>query len=82
MELEVLEKRINDNAEKLEKLTKEIESNLDRINENKQRIEHNSGALALLHTINSNSNKYYTIWLITFMALLLSVGCIIFMLLR
>lgn len=82
MELEELEKRINDNADKLEKITKDIEDNLDKINENKRKIEHNSGALALLHTINSNSNKYFTIWLITFIALLLSFGYILFMHLR
>lgn len=78
MGFEELEKRINENTEKLDKLTQEIENNLDRINKNKEQIEHNSGALALLHTINSNSNKYFIIWIITFIFFLVSIGYIIF----
>ena len=78
MELDEIENRINKNTEKLEALTKDIEDNLNKINENKQKIEHNSGALALLHTINSNSNKYFIIWLITFICLLISILYIIF----
>lgn len=79
MELEELENRINKNADKLESLTKEIENNLDKINQNKQRIEHNSGALALLHTIKTNGDKYFIIWLFTFIALLSSIGYIIYL---
>jgi len=78
MELDEIENRINKNTEKLEALTKDIEDNLNKINENKQKIEHNSGALALLHTINSNSNKYFIIWLITFICFLISILYIIF----
>lgn len=78
MELDEIENRINRNTEKLETLTKEIENNLNKINENKQKIEHNSGALALLHTINSNSNKYFIMWLITFICFLISILYIIF----
>lgn len=79
MELEDLENRINKNTEKLEALTKEIESNLEKINKNKENIEHNSGALALLHTIKSNGDKYFIIWILTFMAFLISVGYIIYL---
>ena len=79
MELDELENRINKNTKKLETLTKEIENNLGKINENKQRIEHNSGALALLHTIKSNGDKYFVIWLVTFMAFLGSIGYIIYL---
>ena len=78
MGFEELEKRINENTEKLDRLAQEIENSLNKINENKERIEHNSGALALLHTINSNSNKYFFIWIITFIFFLVSIGYIIF----
>lgn len=79
MELEELENRINKNADKLDSLTKEIENNLEKINQNKQKIEHNSGALALLHTIKTNGDKYFIIWLFTFIALLGSIGYIIYL---
>ena len=78
MEFDELEQRINENTEKLDRLTKEIENNLERIAENREQIEHNSGALALLHTIKSNGDKYFIIWLITFIAFLISIGYIIF----
>lgn len=78
MGLEELEKRIEANAKKVEKLAKEIEANLEQINKNTQQIDHNSGALALLHTIKTNGDKYFIIWIITFIALLVSVGYIIF----
>lgn len=78
MGFEELEKRIKENGDKLEKLAQEIENNLEQITINKERIEHNSGALALLHTINSNSNKYFVIWLVTFICFLVSIGYIIF----
>ena len=78
MEFDELEQRINENAEKLDRLTRDIENNLERIEENREQIEHNSGALALLHTIKSNGDKYFIIWLITFIAFLISIGYIIF----
>lgn len=78
MGFEDLEERINENTEKLDKLAQEIENSLNKINENKERIEHNSGALALLHTIKSNGDKYFIIWLVTFICFLVSVGYIIF----
>lgn len=77
MGFDELEQRINENTEKLDKLTIEIENNLERIKENKEQIEHNTGALALLHTINSNSNKYFVIWIITFFSFLISILYII-----
>lgn len=78
MNLEDLEKRINENTEKFNKLAQEIENNLSRINANREKIEHNSGALALLHTIKSNGDKYFFIWLITFIFFLCSIAYIIF----
>lgn len=72
MDLENLEKRIDENSKKLDDLTGKIENNLNRINKNSEQIESNTGALDLLHTINSNSNKYFIIWMITFIVFLIT----------
>lgn len=74
MDIEELERRINKNAEKLNILTQQIDENLKKINKNKKQIEYNTGALELLHTIKSNSDKYFIMWLITFIVLLISIG--------
>ena len=79
MDLEDLERRINHNADKLNKLINDVEENLGKINENKEQIERNSGALAILHTIKSNGDKYFIIWIITFIAFLLSIGYIVYL---
>lgn len=79
MDLDDLEKRIDQNTKKLDKLTQLIEHNAGKIDKNSEKIENNSGALALLHTIKSNGDKYFIIWIITFMAFLCSIGYIIFL---
>lgn len=79
MDLEELENRINNNTRKLENLTKKIEDNLSRINENKEKIDHNTGVLALLHTIKTNGDKYFIIWMVTFIAFLMSIGYIVYL---
>lgn len=58
----------------------DIKNNRIGISSNSQRIESNTGALALLHTINSNSNKYFVIWIITFIAFLASISFNIYLL--
>ena len=74
MGLDEIEKKIEANSIMLENLTKKIDNNIGEINKNREKIQHNTGALELLHTINSNSNKYFIIWIITFIGLLLSVA--------
>ena len=75
---------INKRIEKLEEYVlhheEDIKNNRVGISSNSQRIESNTGALALLHTINSNSNKYFVIWIITFCFLIFSVGYNIYLL--
>lgn len=66
----------------LDDIKDKIESNHTKINKNRDDIDHNSGALALLHTLNSNSNKYFVIWIITFIAFLISIGFNIYLLVR
>ena len=78
---------INERIEKLEEYIihheEDIKNNRIGISSNSQKIESNTGALALLHTLNANSNKYFIIWIITFVAflfsLLLSIGYIIYL---
>lgn len=70
---------INERIEKLEEYVthheEDIKNNRIGISSNSKQIESNTGALALLHTINSNSNKYFVIWIITFVFL---VGSVVF----
>ena len=66
----------------LDDIKGKIESNHTKINKNRDDINHNSGALALLHTLNANSNKYFIIWLVTFIAFLISIGFNIYLLVR
>ena len=66
MDFEELEK-------KLDILTEKIDNNLDLINKNKEQISHNTGALDLLHTIKSNGDKFFVIWLLTFIVFILSM---------
>ena len=66
----------------LDDIKDKIESNHTKINKNRDDIDHNSGALALLHTLNANSNKYFIIWLVTFIAFLISIGFNIYLLVR
>lgn len=64
----------------LDDIKAKIEHNFSDINKNRESIQQNTGALALLHTLNANSNKYFIIWIITFMALLASIGYNVYLL--
>jgi hypothetical protein len=64
----------------LDDIKSKIENNFNNISKNREDINQNTGALALLHTLNSNSNKYFVIWIITFVAFLISIGFSIYLL--
>lgn len=64
----------------LEKLEKKIEKNANKIDENSNRIQQNTGALEILKTFKADSNKFFVMWLITFITLILSLCCIMFLL--
>lgn len=68
MNLEHLERKINDNTNK-------IESNAERIHQN-------TGALEILKTFKADSQKFFAMWLITFICLMCSLCVIIFLLHR
>ena len=59
----------------LEDLVKKVESNAEK-------IHRNTGALEILKTFKEDSRRFYTMWLITFVCLLCSLGVIIFLLHR
>lgn len=67
---------------KLEELEKKVTKNEQKIKENDKRITKNTGALEILHTINNCKRRYFTMWLITFISFLCSIGYIIYLLQR
>ena len=78
MDANKLEDKINNNTEKLEILTEQLSNDWEKVKDNSDKIEKNSGALSLLHTIKAGSDKYFAMWLITFVTMLVLVGYIIF----
>ena len=68
------------NIEKdIENVVKRAEANARKIEENANRIHQNTGALEILKTFKSDSNKFFVMWLITFIAFLCSIGYIVYM---
>lgn len=74
-----MKEQMQEIAKELEVLKGKIDHNFNNINKNREDIDHNTGAVALLHTLNSNSNKYFIIWIITFIFFLCSIGYIIYL---
>lgn len=70
MEIENLLKKIDANSEQINKNMQDIESNFAN-------IQKNSGALDILKAFKSDSNKFFTMWIITFIALIASIVYII-----
>ena len=68
--------------EKIEKLEKKIQKNTTKIDSNTEKIQQNTGALEILKTFKADSNKFFTMWLITFICLLSSLCFIMFLLHR
>ena len=66
----------------IEHLEKKIQKNASKIEDNANRIYQNTGALEILKTFKADSNKFFIMWLITFIVLILSLCCIIFLLHR
>ena len=64
----------------IEKIEKKIENNAKKIDANAQQIYQNTGALDILKAFKSDTNKFFIMWIITFMALLGSLGYIVYLL--
>lgn len=61
-----LERKIDDNFER-------IIANMDRLHSHEERINRNTSAIDVLHTIKTYNNRFFYMWLITFIALIISV---------
>ena len=54
----------------IEILEEKILDNLNRIENNSEKIHRNTGALEILKTFKADTNKFFIMWLITFLAFL------------
>ena len=54
----------------IEKLEEKINQNISRIEKNANKIHQNTGALEILKTFKADTNKFFIMWLITFIAFL------------
>ena len=73
MELEDLVKKVDANTERIDRNIKSIENNFKKIQEN-------SGAIEVLHTIKTYNNRFFIMWIITFVVLLIALSYIVFLL--
>ena len=71
-----------ENTDKILETMKKLHSHDKRINSNKEKIERNSGTLEILSTINGGNKRFYSMWVITFTSLLVSIGFNIFLLIK
>ena len=62
----------------IEKLEERITHNLNKIESNTERIHQNTGALEILKTFKADSNKFFIMWIITFVAFLALLGYTIY----
>ena len=56
------------NQEQYEKLKRKIEKNADKIDHNRDKIQQNTGALEILKTFKADTNKFFIMWIITFVS--------------
>ena len=68
--------------EEIKALEKQIADNIEKIANNEKRINQNTGALEILKTFKADSQRFFTMWLITFVCLMCSLGIIMFLLHR
>lgn len=73
-------KKSEENAKKIIKTMEKLHNHDERITSNKEEIDKNSGTLEILHTINDANRRFYSMWGITFLSLLVSIGFNIFLL--
>lgn len=72
MSFEELDKKIDDNYNK-------IMENMNKLHSHEEKINKNTGALEILKTFKSDSNKFFIMWLITFIAFLSLLGYTIYL---
>lgn len=72
-----LENKIDSNMDKIIKNMNRLHKHEEKINDNAEKIKSNSYALDILKTFKADSNKFFIMWVITFIALLVSLGYIV-----
>ena len=73
-----IDERINDLERKIESNYNERVSNMNKLHNHEEKINRNTGAIEVLHTIKSYNNRFFAMWIITFIALIASALYIIF----
>lgn len=68
--------------EEIKALEKKIAENVEKIANNEKRITQNTGALEILKTFKADSQRFFIMWLITFICLMCSLCIIMFLLHR
>ena len=68
------EEKINELEQKIESNYNEIISNMKKLHRHEEKINKNTGAIEVLHTIKTYNNRFFFMWIITFFALLISIG--------
>lgn len=63
----------------LESLEQRINNNLDKNHNKTEKIHRNTGALEILQTFKADSNKFFIMWIVTFIALLGMIGYVIYL---
>lgn len=81
-EYERLEKAIIELKESVDANKKDIIGNMNLLHNHEEQIQKNTGALELLHTINNVKKRFFIMWFLTFIVLICSVICNIYLLCR
>ena len=76
----ITEEQFKELEEKVDKDYSDILMNINRLHNHEAKIENNSnqirqntGAIEVLHTIKTYNNRFFIMWLITFMMLIISI---------
>lgn len=68
-----LEKKIDSNMENIIANMERLHSHEQQISNNEENIKRNTGALDVLRAIKTYNNRFFYMWLITFVAFIFSV---------
>lgn len=77
-----LKQQLDNNVKLIISNMNELHNHEEMINKNAKRIEKNTGALEILHTINNVKKRFFIMWFLTFVTLIVSVGFNIFFLIK
>ena len=82
MDLEELKAQLEQNTNRIIANMNELHNHEEKINNNAKKIQKNTGALEILHTINNVKKRFFVMWFITFIALIVSICFNIFLLIK